>query len=291
MKRYFQLVGALLFLVLILAAAQTGKAQTNLSVSDTLKGWDFSWIGGINGSQAAYNNWSQGGVNTISATGSNVFIARYRKEKFSYAFSTNLKYGKAKLSGEGTRKTDDKIALRNKFGYRLDDTDFSAYGNVGFETQFDKGYDYSGEQDVLISRFMAPLYMRQDFGIAYNPTDFFGIELGAGFKETIVRDTTLSTRYGLDAGSKFRFEPGFTYAMNFEKEVVQNVILSSSFETFTNPQYSLKYTDISFTNELVGKINSYLNATLQFVMIYDRDFSTEVQTKQVLSAGISYNFM
>jgi len=291
MKRYIYMTGGLLSMAFIFALAIPGQAQTSLSVSDTLKGWDFSWVGGVNGSQAAYSNWSQGGVNTISATGSNVIIGRYRKDKFSYAFSTNLKYGKAKLAGQGTRKTDDKIALRNKFGYRFDDTRFSAYGNLNFETQFDKGYDYSGDQDVLISRFLAPLYIRQEAGVAYNPLDYFSIEVGGGFKETIVRDTSLSSRYGLDAGSKFRFEPGFTYAMNFEKEVVQNVILSSSFETFTNPQYSLKFTDVTFTNELVGKINSYLNATIQFVMIYDRDFSTEVQTKQVLSAGISYSFM
>jgi len=286
-----------LFLVPVINgwAQKAGSLQSlsdkSVPVSDTLKGWDYSWAAGINGSQASYSNWSQGGVNSISGTASSVFGALYRYKKFAYMMTTNLKYGKAHLEGEGTRKTDDQIVFKNKFNYSLNNSDMSLFGNVDFRTQFDEGYDYGGDQPVLISRFFAPAYFTQNTGIAYNPIDYFSLEFGGGFKQTIVKDTTLSTRYGLDEGKKFRFEPGFSIGMNFDKEIAKNVKLSSSVETFTNPQKSIENTDVRFTNELIGKVNSYINTTIQFVMMYDNDFSSKIQTKQVLSVGLSYTIL
>lgn len=270
------------------------RINSKISVADTLDGWQVDWIGGLNGAQASYNNWSQGGVNTISVTASTVFNAKYRKNKFAYALATNLKYGQAKIEGEGTRKTDDKIALNNKFSYLFSDDSWSAFGNINFSTQFYKGYDYNVAEDedpILISKFFVPAYFTQIAGIAYNPADYFVAEAGVAMKQTIVADTSLSTRYGLDEGEKFRFEPGYALALNFEKNVFANVRLISSVETFTNLQRHVDNTDINFSNELIGKINDVMNMSLQFVMMYDSDFSREVQIKQVLSAGVSVHFL
>lgn len=179
-------------------------------VSDTLRGWDFNWVGGFNGAQAAYNNWSQGGVNTISVTASTVFNLRYRKDRFAYALSTNLKYGKARLEGDETRKTDDKIAINNKFSFLFEDDRWSAFANINFATQFDRGFDYDvpdGTPPILLSRFFAPAYFTQIGGIAFNPTDYFAAEGGLALKETIVTDTRLSQRYGLGAGENFVLSP------------------------------------------------------------------------------------
>ena len=267
------------------------RINKKVSVADTLDGWDFNWVGGLNGAQASYDNWSQGGVNTISVTASTVFNAKYRNNRFAYALSTNLKYGKARLEGEGTRKTDDRLAVNNKFSYLFEDDRWSAFANINFSTQFDQGFDYSQDPPQLISKFFAPAYFTQIGGIAYNPSDYFTAEAGLAMKETIVSDDRLSTRYGLDPGENFRFEPGYSLAMNFEKEVFANVRLISSVETFTNLQRHIDNTDVNFSNELIGKINDFMNMSLQFVMVYDSDYSREVQIKQVLSAGISYSFL
>lgn len=277
-----------------ISASDISKVNSAFIVSDTLVGWDYNWVGGLNGSQAAYRNWSQGGVNTISVTASTVFNLRYRKDKFAYALTTNLKYGKAKLEGEGTRKTDDRIAVNNKFSYLFDDERWSAFGNINFATQFDEGFDYNvpdGQDPILISKFFAPAYFTQIAGIAFNPADYFTAEAGVAFKETIVSDTRLSTRYGLDPGEKFRFEPGYATGLNFEKTIVSNVKLISVFETFTNLQRNIKSTDIVFSNEVIGKINDFMNTSFQFVVIYDDDFSTKAQIKQVLSVGLSFSLL
>ncbi|HKL18842.1 MAG TPA: hypothetical protein VJ905_07725, partial [Halalkalibaculum sp.] len=80
-------------------------------------------------------------------------------------------------------------------------------------------------------------------------------------------------------------------ALNFEKTILSNVKLISVVETFTNLQRNVRSTDVVFSNEVIGKINNYLNMSFQFVMIYDDDFSTKAQIKQVLSVGLSYSIL
>lgn len=270
------------------------RLNRNVVVADSLYGWDLSWVGGLNGAQASYDNWSQGGVNTISVTASTVFNAKYRKGQFAYAFLTNLKYGKTRIEEQGTRKTDDRIMVNNKFSYLFADDRWSAFGNINFSTQFDEGFDYNvpeGEQPILISEFFAPAYFTQMMGIAFAPADYFTLEGGMAFKETIISDTRLSERYGLEAGETFRFEPGYSVALNLDKKIFSNVQLISTVETFSNFQRHIDQTDVHFSNELIGKINNVMNMSVQFVMIYDTDYSKEVQIKQVLSLGLSYSIL
>lgn len=267
------------------------RIDETVIVADTLDGWQTRWVSGLNGAQAAYNNWSQGGTNTISVTASTVFDLKYRKDRFAYALGTNFKYGKARIQDEGTRKTDDRIAINNKFSYLFNNRRWSAFANVNFSTQFDKGFDYSEDEAELISKIFAPAYFTQIAGIAYTPTEYFSGQAGLAMKETIVADTSLSGRYGMSAGEKFRFEPGYSTAMFFEQELFSNVRLISSVETFTNLQRHISKTDAHFSNELVGKINDFMNMSFQYVMVYDEDFSSRVQIKQVLSAGVSVHIL
>ncbi|SHF02092.1 Protein of unknown function [Fodinibius roseus] len=270
------------------------RIDETVIVADTLDGWQASWIGGVNGAQAAYNNWSQGGTNTISVTGSTVFNLKFRKERFAYALDTNLRYGKARIEDEGTRKTDDRVAINNKFSYLFNNDKWSAFANINFSTQFDKGFDYNVPDTVqprLISKIFSPAYFTQIAGIAFTPADYFSLQAGMAMKETIIADTSLSERYGLGPGEQFRFEPGYSTAMFFERELFSNVRLISSVETFTNLQRNISSTDVHFSNELVGKINNFMNMSFQYVTIYDDDYSKKVQVKQVLSAGISVTIL
>lgn len=264
-----------------------------ISIPDTLEGWGQSWVASLNGSQAAYNNWSQGGVSSISGTGSSVFTMMYQEGKFSYGFLTNLKYGQSNIKGQGVRKTDDVIQIRNRFSYILNEAGtLSGYGSISFRTQFDKGYEYSeepGVPDKYISDFLAPAYVNEGIGLAYQPGSAFTFEAGLGLKQTIVNDDNLAAVYGLEPGETIKGEGGLTAGINFEDEIFENILYTSTLETFTNILIPISETDVSWSNELVGQINSLVSASLQFEMRYDNDFSSEVQVKQVLSAGISVN--
>ncbi len=264
-----------------------------ISIPDTLDGWDQSWVASLNGSQAAYNNWSQGGVSSISGTGSSMFTLMYKKGLFSYGFRANLKYGQSNVKGEGVRKTDDVIHIRNRFNYLLkEDGTLSGYGAIGFRSQFDKGYEYSTEDGVpnaLISDFLSPAYLNQGIGLAYEPGSAITFEAGLGLKQTIVTNDSLASVYGLEPGETIKGEGGLTTGINFEKEIFENILYTSNLETFTNFLIPISETDVMWANELVGQINSLVSASLQFELRYDNDFSSEVQVKQVLSAGISVN--
>jgi len=283
-----------IFSVLIFAVAALAndlQAQ-EVTISDSLLGWDYSWVAGLNGSQASYSNWSKGGVNNISGNAHSAISGQYRKGRFSYGTLLSTRYGRSKIEDKGTRKTEDLLLFKNRFLYDLakGDSDFSLYGDVDFRTQFDKGYDYGAADDgsdILISRFMSPAYISEDVGIAYIPNDIYSLSAGVGLKQTIVLDDDLVTDYGLNEGSNFRNEAGITLGAALEYPILENFIFSSSVETFTNVNRSIKSTDVFFTNELTGKINDLINTSLRFELIYDDDFSSEVQMLQVLSLGIS----
>lgn len=281
---------SIIFVSIIILSGTFATAQ-NITFPDTLNGWDKSWTASANGSQAAYNNWSQGGVSSISGTAATTFTLLHKKDLFSYGFRTSLKYGQSNIQNDGVRKTDDQISIRNRVDYLFrEDGTISAYGTVQFRTQFDKGYEYPDqptESRVFISDFMAPGYLSEGIGLAYSPTSSFSLEAGLGLKQTFVTNDSLSTVYGLEPGENFRSEGGLTTGINFEKEVFKDILYSSSLETFTNLLIPFDETDVFWANELVGKINSIVSASFQFELRYDNDYSSELQVKQVLSAGVS----
>ncbi len=288
------LAGILALLLFVLASTEAKAGD--LAPPDTLDGWTVQWIAALNGTQAAYSNWSKGGVNSLSAVGSSRLTSHYRSGEFSYSMQLHTRYGESRLQDEGVRKTDDRISLRNRFLYDLGDeaVDFSVYSNINFESQFGRGFRY-GEgpegEDILISDFLAPAYMTQNVGVAYIPTEAFSVEAGLGLKQTFVRDTALSKRYGLDPGERFFNEAGFTFGINVDTEIMENVRYTGYLETFTNLNRPLRRTDLLISNQLVGRINNYLQMTLQFEMIYDDDFSERLQVSQVLSAGLTVNLV
>lgn len=283
-----------LFFTLVLFFALTGVAvaQEEPVVPDSLNGWGHNWTVGLNGAQAAYSNWSQGGVNNLAVAGNSRLTSLYQKERFSYIFQFNVRYGQNRIADEGVRKTDDRLSIRNRFLYDLqEDSDFKIFGNLHFRTQFGKGYDYGAgpnEEDVLISNFMAPGYFTQNAGLAYIPSENFSFEAGLGLQQTFVRDENLSETYGLNPGDTFRNEAGATLAAVFSKTIASNINWNSSIESFTNLNKSVKSTDVYFLNEITGRINDFMNASLRLDVVFDDDYSTELQVAQVLSVGISF---
>ena len=253
----------------------------------TPKLWKYEFIGSANGTQASYSNWAPGGVNTVSGAGSVVFKAVYENGPSKFASTTNLKYGGTSIENQPFRKSDDVISIRNRYDYNFEDSPLSLYGSANFQTQF---YDGFVNDTVRISEFMAPAYLYESAGLAYEPSKMFNAQVGLTMKQTFVRDTTYAAGFGVDRGENFRNEAGLSLVANFDKEIFTNVKLTSSLETFTNLQISVRSTDIFFTNELSGKINEYLSTNLQLAFVYDDDISSEVQVKQVLSVGITYKF-
>jgi hypothetical protein len=282
-------------LVTILLTYTTAQAQETIVVPDTLAGWDYGWVAGLNGAQASYSNWSQGGVNNIAVSGNSTFRTYYRDGKFSYGFLINTRYGKTRIDGEGTRKTDDRFSIRNRFLYDLggDESQFSVYGNLNFRTQFDRGFEYGdgdGDPDILISNFLSPGYITESVGLLYRPSEQLSFEAGLGLQQTIVQDESVlaNRQYGVPDGENFRNEAGANLGVSYQRNISSNIVLSSTAETFTNLNKSLSSTDLYFSNEFIGNLNDFINTSLRFDIAYDDDFSNELQVRQSITVGISF---
>lgn len=250
--------------------------------------WVLNFRGGLNGSQASFRDWQGGGVNTMALTSSAVFQAGYRQGHFGYSHLTNLRYGQAKIDGD-YRKTDDLINIRNQFRIFFPNEAWSGLLDINFQTQFDIGRDK--DNILLISEFMSPAYFTETVGFTYKPATYFNASFGLSLKQTIVNNTSLSERYGLAAGKKFKNEAGASFILNYQQDIFENVKLTSSLETFTSFNQAIDRTDFLFSNELSASINKYLSTNFQFVMLYNADVIEKVQFKQVLSVGITYRFL
>ncbi len=279
-----------LYTTLIVSLFVTLFSFTTLHAAEqdsTDSSWEIEFRGGLNGSQAAYSNWQQGGVNTIALTGNTNFVANYKKNLWAYRFSTNLTYGRARV-GDENRKTDDEIDIRNRFDYFFSTDKWSARLNINFLSQFDEGVNADGD---LVSQFFSPAYLKESLGIAYTPTSYFNVSTSFAMRQTFVNNTDLSTRYGLNEGDTFRNEVGFALEANFDKEIMENVRFVSQLETFTSFQKSPNSSDVTLRNELIASINRYLSTNLQVTFLYDDDVSDKIQIRQVLSVGLTFRFI
>lgn len=249
--------------------------------------WTETWIIGINGSQAAYSNWSKGGVNSLALSGSSVFKLKYKGDIFANSFKLDIKYGQTRIDNSEIWKTDDIINLNNKIDYFLHDKHYSAFAEFDFKTQFDKGYNK--DNTVVISNFFSPAYFQQSLGFSFQPITNFSAQSGLALKQTIVNDDNLAPNYGIKPGESLKSEGGVSVALKYSQEFIENVTYNGEFSTFSNLKKSFGSTDIDFKNELNGKINSFLSANIQFALLFDNDVTKKLQVKQVLSVGFNLN--
>lgn len=284
----------LIALILIMAVPHPASAQKlPMPTDDLLRttpdegSWDIGLRTGLNGSQAYYREWAQGGVDRIAVVANVMFSGIYTEGPYQYGFRLDLRYGQTRIDRGEFRKSEDVIRLRNQFRRRFSDERLSLTANVNFETQFDKGFDRSFEN--VQSRFMAPGTLTETVGLSYDPDRYFRSTFGVSLRQTFISDTSLSQRYGLVDGDWFRNEAGFTLIINYEREIWENVRYTGYLETFSNLQKSLLSTDIVFTNELEGRINSYLTTHFEFALQYNDDITNTLQIKQILSVGLRFN--
>lgn len=307
-------------LVLMSAVSLTSLAQTaNVDkiapiTKDTLTGAksDTSWKSGgfigINFSQVSLNNWAQGGQNSISISAAGNVFANYAKGKTQWDNSLTLAYALLKQGSDPLRKNDDQIDFTSKFGYRLGESKWFYSALLNFKSQFANGYAYPNDS-VAVSHFMAPGYVTLALGVNYKPVDYFEMFFSpATGKITFVNDEKLSDAgaYGVDAatfdtsgtvmthGKKMRTEFGAYVNFKFKKEIFTNVTLASRLELFNNytdkDKNNAKNIDVNWELGLLMKVNKFMTASVQTLLIYDANIVARTQFKEVIGVGLGYKF-
>ncbi len=295
--RFFAL--SLIFLsVVTLVQAQVVKP-------DTLSNWKKKFLINLNVNQAAFSsNWKGGGVNSIGLNGLLNYTANYSKNRDSWDNQIDLAYGFVNNSGQGYRKTIDRLYLDTKYGYKLND-DWGLFASLNFASQFAEGHRYDKdangvEQATLISDFLAPAFITLAIGAEYHPVDYFTVRISPfAPRVTIVRDPERFipavdpvAPYGVEPPDETRFEwLAFQLLAEFDKDIAKNLNLKWRYLMFANYEtLEMKTIDHRLDLMLNAKVNQFITVGLGGILLYDYDQDSGAQISQVFNLGFAYSF-
>lgn len=279
---------------------------------------------GIN--QGMLHNWAAGGE-LISANINALFQGAYIKYMGRSIWTNNLDMAFGQFyafSNEFVpRKTDDRIDLTSKYGYRIKpNKDFYFTTLFNAKTQFAKAYDYEmpNWENHPISSAFSPLYLTLAPGIEYRR----GSEFSVFFSPVAMRGTVVSTKYtseslegafGVPYEKTFRFEVGAYLTARYKKDITPNFSYNGRFDAFCNYLAKDAFVndvlvkednpgniDILWDNNFSYNFLKYFSINFGLLGIYDNDLPYVRneddptrglgwwQVKQYLNVGFNYKF-
>ncbi|MEX0986077.1 MAG: DUF3078 domain-containing protein [Bacteroidales bacterium] len=297
----------LISFLLVTMVLQLGYSQEN---ADTL--WKFNGVVSLNLSQMSLTNWAAGGENSFSGNGMLNLNANYnsRDKIVNWNNELLLGYGMIKQGSDLVRKSDDRIDMASKIGYKAS-KNWKYTALLSFKTQFTEGYANPGDITIRskISNFMAPGYLNLSFGMDYKPSETFTMFIApVTGKMTFVMDDDLSAAgsFGVEAGQNIRSEFGGYVKIAFTQKLMKNVKLNTKVDLFSNYLENPQYVDVNFDLLLSLKVNEYISASFITQIIYDYDIKFEVvdevtrlptgevdtrlQLKELFGIGLTYSF-
>jgi len=299
------------WIFIIQSFSQVTENETVLrkNEKDTITGWKTGGIFAITGSQTSLTNWAAGGENSVSLNALFSVFANYKKGKGAWDNSLDVGYGLLK-QGWGKEipfsKTDDKVDLLSKFGYKaFKNWYYAALFNA--KTQMTPGYKLPTDT-IKISNFLAPAYVIAAIGMDYKPNNHLSMFI-APFtaKWTIVNDSLLSAAgaFGVDAGKFLKSEFGgylrFIYTKNdFKSPFMKNISFTTKLDLYSNYLKDPQFIDVNWEVLIAMKVNKYITINLTTNLIYDYDIKfpsdlnpagvDKIQFKEIFGVGFSYKF-
>ena len=280
--KLFLFVGLIAFLSK-LAIAQEAEEDS------VVYGWKNQVVAGLNLTQASFDNWAQGGENTLAWQLKLDMNFTKDQEKFNWANTGKFTLGFAKVGDDEAKKSADLIDIESvytrKFGKYLNPL-VAATG----KTQFAAGFQFDANTKTKVSQFLDPGYFTQSLGLGYISDDQnFKSRIGVMVKETVTSDFPIPYADDPDTQKieKTKVEPGITSVTNLKKQFNEDVIFTSKLDIFTDLE-AFNRTDMTWENNLTLKVAKYINVSVDLVLFYDRDITKKLQIKQVLVVGFTY---
>jgi hypothetical protein len=153
---------------------------------------------------------------------------------------------------------------------------------------------------LLISNAFSPAYITLSIGMNYKPNESFSLFLSpVTGKMTVVMDSSLATSYGLTSGKNIRSEFGGYLKASYIKTIMKNVNLTTKIDLFSNYIENPQNIDVHWELLISMKINDYMTATFNTLVLYDDDINVPrkdknpgpgTQVKEVFGVGFSYKF-
>lgn len=286
----------LLTSLVVFAALPVWRAAAQAEPDTLNRGWEVDLTGNLAASQANYENWTEGGINTINAAAGLTGAATHRSASWEQTYDFRLAFGLVKQDTLDFRKADDVIDLRGALQYQGGGffQTFNPTVALTVRTQFARGFNYDRNPfkdgrrpPVKVSDFFSPAVFTQSLGLSYDPAPWFKQRLGVGAKETVVDIRQLRPLYGLEVDQPVRYEIGLESRTEIDREVFEDVRLKSSLGLFAAFNQT-ELPDLIWENLIAMKVNAWLGVNLEFVTLYDRDLSRRLQLKEVLALTVSF---
>lgn len=257
----------------------------------TQYGWQNEIIGGVNLTQASFDNWQKGGENALAwqvKLTSNFILDQ---KKFNWSNKGKFNLGFAKVGDQGARKSADEITIESVYTRKISHL-LNPFVAVTAKTQFVSGFDYSDDTKRKVSEFMDPGYFTQSAGVGYTRNENFKTRLGATLKETVTNDFPVPYADNPNTTDieKTKVEPGISSVTNFQRKLEENIIFTSDLDIFSNLK-AFDRIDVLWENNLTFQVTKLINVTLDVDVLYDKDISDRRQIKQVLALGLSYTLL
>jgi hypothetical protein len=252
--------------------------------NDTIpKTWKKGGIFNFNFGQTSLSNWAAGGDKLqLNINGFLNVFAFYTKDRSAWDNNLDLALGYIKSTSLGERKSDDRIDLTSKYGYKLSATS-KWYASLlfNFRTQVAPGFDYpKPDSSAKISQFLSPGYVILSLGLDYKPNKNFSLFLSpATSRWVIVSATGLNPafpnskggQYGVPLGKSVNHEFGAYISANYINEIVKNVTYKGKLDLFSNYKNNPGNIDVFMTNLLSANIFKGISFNLGLDAIYDDD--------------------
>lgn len=292
----------LIILIISLTAMSSVLAQTEVKKDTTY--WKGKYETLLSFSQTTFTNWASGGENNVAGNAYLNIFENYAKNNISWNNYLGLAYGTSKLqSFEKLRKTDDKINLTSKFGYKMAKSwEYAAL--FDFKSQFTKGYKYPNDS-VYISNFFAPANFQFSLGANYKPSENFSVFMSPiGARLTVVNDSVLRNRaggaFGVTGDSPLLWQLGGSVNVMLKKDITKNINWMSKMDIFSDYLKDPLSPVFSWENNFVLKVTKFISFNVMTLMISDPNVpyinehgkpeGSRLQFRETFGVGISYTF-
>ncbi|QQS35632.1 MAG: DUF3078 domain-containing protein [Ignavibacteriales bacterium] len=257
--------------------------------STLVEGWNPYGVVGLNLSQVAFENWTQGGSNALAFVAYTNLGLAYLNQPWKWKNFLKASFGRTNIEDAGYRTTDNEIyfesVLSRHFGWAVD-----PYFSVTVRTAITKGYDYKVDPAVQIVNLFDPGYVTEALGFLYEPNANFSSRLGIAIQQTFAND--FAALYSDDPETtneieKLKFETGLESVTGSKIDFMENMQYATFLRLFTRFD-KLDVWDVRWDNVITAKVNEYINVNFAVVVVHEISQSRKTQLKEALQIGIVY---
>ncbi len=254
--------------------------------------WSTSAVTGLNISQIALSNWTQGGDNSLAWTFWGKLDILYGANPWSVKNNLKLAFGRTKLGSAEFRTNDNEIYLESVLTYDVSWVVNPYFSNT-VRTVIGKGYNYTKTPAEQTAKFFDPGYITQSLGFSYSKDKVFSSRLGVALQETFADQFAklyVDDPKTTDKIERFKLETGIESVTEGAYLFAENMLASSKVRLFSRFN-SLDVWDVRWDNTITAQINKYFNTNLNVLLIYEKSQSLKTQVKEALQLGITYSIL